>query len=342
MSLNLEETIFIFVLFCLLSWLLNHLILLNRKNISSKLNLIDYPDNKRKIHKFNTPLIASIPSLIIFNFICAMYFLYGDTQVLTLVLLCNFTYIVGFFDDTKNLSHTTKLLIISIVLLFTLSLTNFLLIDKLYTETHQLFLILNNFESLILTTLCILLLINAVNLADGINSLVVLIILIWSVYMLCFFEGRYNYILLGLIPIFIINIYFIFKNKYFLGDSGSLFLGMLIALITIDNYNESIINNDYISVENLFLLFMIPGIDMLRLFIQRLLNKRNPFSGDTEHLHHYLIKKYTLINSLFIYGTMIFIPLLAGTFFKINIYFILFFIFLYFVIFFFLKKAKID
>ena len=87
---------------------------------------------------------------------------------------------------------------------------------------------------------------------------------------------------------------------------------------------------------------MIPGIDMLRLFIQRLLNKRNPFSGDTEHLHHYLIKKYTLINSLFIYGFMIFIPLLAGTFFKINIYFILLFIFLYFVIFFFLKKAKID
>ena len=50
----------------------------------------------------------------------------------------------------------------------------------------------------------------------------------------------------------------------------------------------------------------IPGIDMLRLFIQRLLNKKNPFKPDRNHLHHILLKKLgykktiVLLNILFI------------------------------------------
>ena len=48
---------------------------------------------------------------------------------------------------------------------------------------------------------------------------------------------------------------------------------------------------------------MLPGIDMLRLFIERILRRKNPFKGDTNHYHHILIKnikfskttKFTLI-----------------------------------------------
>ena len=37
---------------------------------------------------------------------------------------------------------------------------------------------------------------------------------------------------------------------------------------------------------------MLPGIDMLRLFIVRIIKKRNPFSGDSNHLHHILLKSF--------------------------------------------------
>ena len=48
---------------------------------------------------------------------------------------------------------------------------------------------------------------------------------------------------------------------------------------------------------------MVPGIDMLRLFIQRLLNKQNPFYGDRNHIHHLLLKKYGYNKTIFFFFT---------------------------------------
>ena len=46
---------------------------------------------------------------------------------------------------------------------------------------------------------------------------------------------------------------------------------------------------------------MIPGLDMFRLFIFRLIKKKDPFSRDLNHLHHYMIKQFSLNQSLIIY-----------------------------------------
>ena len=54
---------------------------------------------------------------------------------------------------------------------------------------------------------------------------------------------------------------------------------------------------------------MVPGIDMFRLFLQRIKNKRDPFSADQNHLHHYLIKNFSLNITLFIYFLLISVPL---------------------------------
>ncbi len=340
MQFNLEETLISLVVITFFSILINYIILNYKNSISLKLNLIDYPDNDRKIHKTQIPLIACIPTIIIFNIISISYVVLYDFDILKIILLSNFAYIVGFFDDVKNLSYSKKLFFLSIFLLLIFYFDKSLLIDRLYVETFELFFYLNEFESLFLTIMCVLLLINAINLADGINSLAILIITIWSIYILIFFEGKFNFILLGLLPIFLIKIVCIFKNKYFLGDSGSIFLGMLIALITINNYNESILMRNYISIENLFLLFMIPGIDMFRLFVQRILKKRHPFKGDNEHLHHYLIKKFSLFQSLIFYTLLILIPLIAGNFLKKDFFFITFFLILYFLVLIFLKMGR--
>ena len=50
---------------------------------------------------------------------------------------------------------------------------------------------------------------------------------------------------------------------------------------------------------------MIPGIDMLRLFIFRIKNKKNPFSGDNNHIHHLLLKFHKNNNDLAILSTLL-------------------------------------
>ena len=74
-------------------------------------------------------------------------------------------------------------------------------------------------------------------------------------------------------------------------------------------YENSIIEK--ISVEEIFLVLMIPGIDMLRLFVIRIINKKNPFKADQNHLHHYLIKNFELNKSLIIYCLLLILPIIS-------------------------------
>ena len=90
--------------------------------------------------------------------------------------------------------------------------------------------------------------------------------------------------MLSLLYILFLNL----KNNIFLGDAGSLFLGCLIGLNIIFNYNLEM-TNSYYPVENIFIALMLPGIDMLRVFTERIVDKKNPFSADRKHLHHLLI-----------------------------------------------------
>ena len=100
-------------------------------------------------------------------------------------------------------------------------------------------------------------------------------------------------------------IFFIYYFFYFLGDSGSLFLSSLIGLLFINSYNISINLTRPVFIEEIFILFMLPGFDMLRVFLVRLTKKTNPFKRSEDHLHYHLIKKYNLFNVLIINFTYI-------------------------------------
>ena len=90
----------------------------------------------------------------------------------------------------------------------------------------------------------------------------------------------------------IICLFFLFylnkKNMTFLGNSGSYLLSFIISYHIIFNYNQGLISN----IEEIFIILMLPGIDMLRLFFQRIINKKNPFKGDRGHIHHLLLDNY--------------------------------------------------
>ena len=114
----------------------------------------------------------------------------------------------------------------------------------------------------------------------------------------------------------------------FLGNNGSSVLSAIIAISLIETHQ---INNINFSAEIIFLLLIIPGIDMLRLFIIRIINRKNPFEGDNEHIQHFLIKKYTHLQSSLIIVS--FAAILFIVSFWIQIYFLIIVYILLYIIF---------
>ena len=161
--------------------------------------------------------------------------------------------------------------------------------------------------------------------ADGINGLLTSLYIIW--FFLLFINSLYfqNYFFLSIILSLIIFLFLNIKKEVYLGDSGNYLITSVLALLTIKTYNY---NSEFLRADIIFSWFALPGIDMLRLFFQRIINKKSPFKPDFNHLHHYLIQRFNLFNSLIIY------LLICVSFFILFAYSNLFFIFNFIICFF--------
>ena len=95
-----------------------------------------------------------------------------------------------------------------------------------------------------------------------------------------------------------------------MGDSGSLLIGYFFSYIFIFGYN----NNYFLNVEQIFIFMAIPGIDMFRLFLIRIYNKKNPFQGDNNHIHHVLLKIYGEKKAILYVQIIYLLPLLISFF----------------------------
>lgn len=299
----------------------NLVLFLNYKSLSNINGIYDIPDKKRKIHSRPVPLIGGLILYInILFFITINYFLdpkilniFSNTaQLLSFLIIISSFFILGRIDDKKDLNSLLKFLIMTIFLVFSLILDQELLIKNLNILFIDKNLYLGNF-SYFFTILCFLLFINAFNMLDGINgqaatytTLIFLILIFRDIFP--------NFLTLFTFSL-VIYIFYNLKNLMFLGDSGSLTLGFLISYICIKAYNR-----DYIMYpDEIYLIMCIPGYELLRLFIKRISLGRNPFSADKNHMHHYLLKKFSLLNTFLIMQTLFFSPISSFLIFK-NIY----------------------
>ena len=299
----------IFFVYYIFSCLLLIFFYINSKKISIITNLYKKYDD-------NTPLTGGAG--IYMFFILGILYLYLIKEKFILdssyiILTASLIFLIGILDDILNISYKIRLLSLFILILIFLKLDNRFLINQLYFETFNVTLLLN-YSSYLLTTLFILLLLNSINMADGINGNSAIIFLI---YILLLYEKQiqYNYFLILICIPLVVFLFFNFKNKIYMGDSGIYFLSFLVAIYVINNYKFGSSN---LSCEKIFLIFMIPGIDMFRLFCMRIYNKKNPFKGDLEHFHHLLIKKLSLKYSLMIYTFLILWPNIINRVIDIN------------------------
>ena len=316
----------------------------NRTKIGLLLSVVDKPDLKRKIHKNHTPKTASF-SIALFFFVLLilnLFFNYFDKELSIILIGTILIFIVGYLDDKYKLSALNKIFFISIISILLCILSENLIISKFYILSFDTFFSLKNF-SVLFTILCVLCLVNSLNLADGINGLATGLIFFWLFFITQIYENNLNLItniiLINLILIFIHN----YRGDHFLGDSGSLMLSSFLAFLVINFHNQNI--NSPVqqnSSESIFILFIIPVLDMIRLFFERLINKKNPSIGDNNHLHHYLINKFTNKQALIIYFLAVNTPIIISLYTPINKIYIILLTTLIYIFFLFYYKYRLD
>lgn len=281
--------------------------------------LIDDPSgNARKLHRTPTPLLGGLcvlPATILGLFWIALTGdagRIGHVGMASIAVAVLISMIVGMWDDRTPLPALPRLAICGGVFLWVLLLAPLLIVSIL---NFQLFAFVTELGWLAIpfTALCLLALQNAINLADGKNGLVIGLSLIWTTTLLMVTlrpeTPHPGALALTLAAISLaVVLPFNLKGKLFLGDSGTYGLGAFLGLMTIWLHRSEL----ELRTLDVVVMYLVPVVDMLRLFVIRIRSGRSPFAGDRSHLHHYLVDGVGLRNGLCIYYSLVALPILVN------------------------------
>ena len=207
-------------------------------------------------------------------------------------------FFVGLKDDLVPLVAYKKFLGQSIAILFILVPGDFHL-----ASLHGLFGIeeLSYPLSLIVTYILFLALINSFNLIDGIDGLASGVGILTSLFFGFIFllDNHLAYAVMSfilassLIAFFYFNVFSV-KNKIFLGDTGAMLIGLLLAIFAVRFLN---FENDTLFLSQsqsgmavILCVLIVPIFDTARVFILRILRGQSPFEADRTHIHHRLLE----------------------------------------------------
>ncbi len=111
-------------------------------------------------------------------------------------------------------------------------------------------------------------------------------------------------------------------GEIFLGDSGAYCIACILSYFIVIEHN---VYNNIEFADEIFLIMILPGFELVRLSISRLIKGKNIFDGDLNHLHHILIQnKNSLFLTNLITSSFTIISLLWIIYFK-NMYIFIFF-----------------
>jgi len=282
--------------------------------------------NNRTSHVGAIPNVGGIDIFISF-FFTVFIFSYGIISELQFTIVGVFIIlIVGFVDDLIDIKAYWKLI-------GELSAAFFLIVlsDVRLSNLHGFLGIyeLSTGVSYILSFFVFVVIINALNLIDGVDGLASGLGILYSLFFAVYFYLTNNdylsisaFTMVGSLLVFFIYNVFGSKSKIFMGDSGSLLLGYMITLYVFE-FCEM---NAYHTVPEMYHLpaapavaicvLAVPLFDTLRVMATRIKKGTSPFHPDKNHIHHLFLKtgmahkKVTLILML-ISVLFIFIGLLC-------------------------------
>lgn len=266
-------------------------------NISRLKNLVATPV-ERSSHEVATPTLGGVA---VFASTLISYFLWENPDEGQLIHLSISSIVILFFlgvkDDILILAPKKKMYIqiaasLLVVVLGDLRIENLFGIFGIYSVPY--------FISLPLTVFVFIALINAVNLIDGIDGLMGGIGMIAGGLFGVWFYLNEHYALACLAAsmsgslLGFLRFNFSKTSKIFMGDTGSLIVGFILALFAVRFIQLNIQyrfdpNSTFAAPILAIIVLVVPIFDTLRVFIIRLKNKKSPFVADRNHLHHLLI-----------------------------------------------------
>jgi len=263
------------------------------RRIAEKIGAIDVPKDERRMHKQPTPRLGGLA--LFFGFMVSVLCFCEITREF-IGLLCGAVIIVilGIFDDSRGLSAKFKFgvqIIAALVVVYVGDIK----ID-IFTNpnifSNEKFLVLSDWVSVPVTVLWIIAITNAVNLIDGLDGLAAGVSSIASVS-LVFVAIMVDAPAIALVAVIITGACFGFlpsnfrrKNKMFLGDTGSTFLGYTLAVLSILGVFKSYA---VISFAVPVLIFGLPIFDTAFAMLRRILTGKSVMTPDRGHIHHKLV-----------------------------------------------------
>ncbi len=213
---------------------------------------------------------------------------------------------LGLIDDLLNLRSKLKLGIeLGFIFLLTFYLPNEFTIFSIYISEVFYF-------NKILLTIYIVFIINLTNFMDGLDLYLSLtfILIIISIYIILNFTIN-DFLTIYLILLLCMSAfyYYNFPNaKMFMGDSGSLPLGLMISLVPLYLSTEKIKPD----LQNIFILIPVFCIDGIFTLVKRFFEKKNIFSAHREHLYQriQIEKNWPKKKTLYLFSSLNIIPIL--------------------------------
>lgn len=265
--------------------------------IARQKKLYDEP-NKRSAHTTVIPSLGGVAIFIGFSLALMIFsngFMVHELKYIVAATLIMFG--LGIKDDILVISPRKKLAgqivaALIVIIMGNIRFTNFHGILGIHEIPY--------IVSVIFTIFVIIVITNGFNLIDGIDGLASgisgLCTLAFGTWF--YITGNYEYVILAasllgsLIAFFRFNV-FGKKNKIFMGDTGSMILGLIISLLVI-KFNEINIVPDFkYAIHSApavsFGILIVPLFDTLRVMFIRIKNRRSPFQPDKNHVHHRLL-----------------------------------------------------
>jgi UDP-GlcNAc:undecaprenyl-phosphate/decaprenyl-phosphate GlcNAc-1-phosphate transferase len=260
--------------------------------------LFDAPNEDRKVHSRIVPTVGGVIIFAATLFSYALWYPVEDAHDLKYIAATSLLlFFVGIKDDIIGTAAIKKLIsfiIISFILV--------LLAKIRITSMHGIFGIetMNNSWQLVFSVFTIIVIINAFNLIDGIDGLAagVGLIACTTLGMWFYFAEEASmaslaFALAGSLAAFLV--FNFAPAKIFMGDSGSLIIGLIVSILVIRCLNFDVNKIQYATQLTLsrpvFVLSILvyPLYDTFRVFVIRVFNRKSPFEADKNHIHHFLL-----------------------------------------------------
>ena len=263
--------------------------------VAREKKLFDEPD-ERKVHKLVIPTLGGLG--IFGGFILATLIgaPIGSFELQYFAAASIVIFFLGIKDDILIISATKKFIgqvvAAGIIIKFgDVQITNMHGFLGITTIPHL--------ASIILTLFTIIVIINSFNLIDGIDglagSLGLLTSLVFGIYFYYTGQLLYGVMALSLAGSLVgFLIYNFSPAKIFMGDTGSLLIGLINSILVIKFINFAGTPGIPLQLEATpalgFAILIVPLFDTLRVFALRIFSRRSPFSPDRTHVHHFLLE----------------------------------------------------